>query len=228
MKLMTASTGLPPEDSAAGGFSLVDMLVALVLLSVTAGLMAAFIGQFRTITRMQTDVSAQTEMDALASYLEDTIGNALPMSFIDNQSDKRFSFEGTASKLRFVSIARQGVKAFGLRETGILLDGDSESKTLHQRFEPRRLDPDKRAAAAASIRLAENITGLKLQYLSYDPATLAPLWTNEWIARAGLPAAVRFEIRAQRNDKMLTASGYAILKLSGAGQAMLQSVEVGM
>lgn len=227
MKPLAAST-VSPENGAADGFSLVDMLVALVLLSVVAGLMAAFIGQFRTITRMQADVSAQTEVDALASYLEDSIGNALPMAFIDNQSDKRFLFEGTASTVRFVTITRQGVKAFGLRETDIVLEGGNELNILRQHFSPRRLDPAERVAATTSINLAENVARLKLQYLSYDPASLAPLWMDEWVARAGLPGAVRFEIRAKRNDKMFTASGYAVLKLSTAGQAIPQSAEAGM
>lgn len=218
MTPIASTPKLPLDDGASSGFSLVDILVALVLLSVVAGLMAAFIGQFRTITRLQTDISARVEMNALVSYLEGTIGSALPMTFIENQADRRFSFEGTASRVRFVTIARQGVKAFGLRETDISLDGGGELKALQQRFSPRRLDPNERAAATSSISLAENIASLKLQYLSYDQSTFAPLWTDEWVARTGLPAAVRFEVRARRDGKMLTASGYAILKLSTTGQ----------
>jgi type II secretory pathway component PulJ len=220
MKPEAVTTTFPTGDDPAGGFSLIDMLVALVLLSVVAGLMAAFLGQFRVIMRLQSNVSAQMELDALAAYLEDTIGSALPLPLIEDQGEKRLSFEGTETGVRFVTIARQGVKAFGLRETSLSMKGDGKLRTLVQDFYPRRLDEAERLAAATSIGLAENVETLTFQYLSYNASTTVPVWTDSWRAKSGLPAAVRIKVTARRDRNILTASGYAVLKLSeGASQS---------
>lgn len=225
MRPETAISHLAPDDPR-GGFSLIDMLVTLILLSVVTGLMAAFIGQFRTIKRIQTDVSAQMELDALAGYLETTIGNAMPLPFVEDQVEKRISFEGSSSGLRFVTIGRQGALSFGLRETRISLRGDERLKTLVQDFVPRRLDETARTNATSSVDLAGNLATVTFQYLSYDMATHAPLWNESWTSRSGLPAAVRITLTAERNGRTLTAAGQAILKLSAGAPPIERPLEL--
>jgi hypothetical protein len=202
------------------------MLVALVLLAVISGLMTAFIGQFRTINRIRMDTSARMELEAVTAYLESAIGGALPRPFIEIQAERRFSFEGTATSLRFVTIARKGVAAFALRETGIVLAGDGPRKTLVQDFAPRRLDATVKNAATTSIDLAGDVAALTFEYLSYDPTTKAPLWTESWVSRPGLPAAVRISITAERNGKLVTAEGQAVLALSAGSQPVGQQNEL--
>jgi type II secretory pathway component PulJ len=224
---MTASPSVEPlenmsEQEQCDGFSLIDMLVALVLLAIISGLMLAFIGQFRVLQRLRTDISAKMELDALTGYLQDTIGGAMPLPFLDNQPDTRFVFEGTKSRLRFTTIARQGVQSFGLRETALALEGQGDRQTLVQDFYPRRLDEQERTAATATIELAANITTLKFEYLSYDAKTRAPIWSEDWLARNGLPAAVRFDFTSQRNGKVLQSSGQAVVNLAEEPQATTQ------
>ncbi|MCV3243112.1 general secretion pathway protein GspJ [Mesorhizobium sp. ZC-5] len=216
---------LPPPADRDAGFTLIDMLVALILLAVMSGLMVAFIGQFRTMKRIQTDLSAQMELDALAGYLETSIGNAMPLTFVEDYVEQRISFKGDASELRFVTIARQGTLSFGLRETRISLQGGEPLKTLVQDFVPRRVDETARTAATGSVDLAGNLSALKFQYLSYDMATHSPLWSETWNNRAGLPAAVRITLVAERNGKTMTATGQAILKLAAGTPPVERPVE---
>lgn len=212
------ATARSPASEPTAGFSLIDMLVALVVLAVISGLMAAFFGQLRTINRIRADVAARTELDALTAYLEGSIGGALPRPFVEGSAERRFSFEGTATRLRFVTIARKGVFAFALRETDIALGGDGGLKTLVQQFSPRRLDAKARRSATTSINLAGDVAELSFEYLSHDPATDAPLWSQDWLSRPGLPAAVRIRLTAERNGKLMTADGQAVLKLSAGSQ----------
>lgn len=204
----------PAPSEPTAGFSLIDMLVALVVLAVISGLMAAFIGQLRTINRIRADVAARTELTALIAYLETSIGGALPRPFVEGSAERRFSFEGTATGLRFVTVARKGVSAFALRETGIVLRGDGALKTLVQHFVPRRLDAKARQSATTSIDLAGDVAALTFEYLSLDPATAAPLWSRDWLSLPGLPVAVRIRLTAERNGKLMTVDGQAVLKLS--------------
>jgi type II secretory pathway component PulJ len=200
-----------------GGFTLVDMLVALVLTSLLAGLMMGFLGQFRSIKRLQTDISAQAELDALAAYLEETIGGAMPLFFINGDPEKRMSLDGDRARLSFVTIARQGAQSFGLRETTIELSGTEVARSLMQSFRPRRFGAAS-IAGEKSINLADNITSITFRYLYYEGKSRSPIWSDNWTSRPGLPAAVQIDLVARRNGKSMTAEGHAILGLA-AGTA---------
>lgn len=213
MTTACGSAGLEPGSPEAG-FSLIDMLVALALLAVMSGLMASFLGQFRTIGRLQQDAEAQSELEAVMSYLEQTIGAAMPLPLIHLPPERRASLEGTAPSLQFVAVARQGVQSFGLRETEIGLKGDGDAKTLVQIFRPRRLDETAQTAAAVSVELARGVGGITFRYLSHDPATGEPVWSDAWKDRSGLPAAVRITLTVTREGKVLSVQGEALLKLA--------------
>jgi hypothetical protein len=61
--------------------------------------------------------------------------------------------------------------------------------------------------------------------ISYDMATHSPLWNDTWSNRAGLPAAVRITLAAERNGRTLTATGRAFLKLAAGVPAIERPVE---
>lgn len=196
------------------GFTLIDMLVALILTSILAGLMMGFLGQFRSIKRIQADISSQAELDALAAYLEDAIGGAMPLPFIKGDPEKRISFVGDGTKLRFVTIARQGARSSGLRETTIGLEGTDAPRTLTQAFYPRRFGTANTTPGKTSINLAENITSIQFRYLRFGDKSRDPLWSDNWTSETGLPVAVQIDLTARRNGRSLTAEGRAILPLA--------------
>ena len=199
-------------EAAEAGFSLVDTLVALALLAVMSGLMASFVGQFRTIGRLQQDAEAQGELEAVIIYLQGTIAAAMPLPLLRSPPEQRFSLEGGPDSIEFVATARQGVSSFGLRETAIALEGKGDVRTLVQTFRPRRLDA--RAAALLSVELARGVGAIAFRYLGYEGASRKPVWSEEWKARPGLPAAIRIELTARRNGETVLVSGVALLKLS--------------
>lgn len=207
----------PGHGSPEAGFSLVDMLVALTLLAVMAGLMASFVGQFRTISRLQQEAEARAELEAVLAYLQETIGSAMSLPLVHSPVARRTPFEGTASGLQFVAVARQGVQSFGLRETEVALRGEGDTKTLLQIFHPRRLDEGARAAAAVRVELARDIRAIAFSYLSYERTTSEPVWSDEWKNQGRLPAAVRITLTAARAGKGMSVEGEALLKLSERG-----------
>lgn len=209
----------PCQGDAEAGFSLVDMLVALTLLAIMSGLMASFTGQFRTIGRMNDDVAAKAEIEALADYLGRAVGTALPLSLLRSDPMRRSPFEGDSSHLRFVTTARQGIETVSLRETEISLQGEGDRRTLVQRFTPRRRDAEVRDAAAMRVELARGINSLRLRFLSYDKITHAPVWSDDWVGENGLPAAVSIDIVAVRDGTSVSAEGLGVLGITGAGLA---------
>ena len=88
--------GKSRDSSAIAGFTLIEMLVALILLAILGWLMMSFLGQLSAVKRLQGEVSAQTELNALAGYLEQSVGGALPLAFINGNAEKLISFEGSS------------------------------------------------------------------------------------------------------------------------------------
>lgn len=209
----------PSPSDAQAGFSLIDMLVALTLLAVMSGLMTVFLGQVRTIGRLQQDTQALNELDALLSYLQQSIGGAMPLALVQSPAERRRYLEGSASKMQFVEIARQGSQSYGLRETEIAVEGTGEAKTLVQSFRPRRLDRDAQATATVSVELATELHEVVFQYLSYEPSTHKRFWADDWRGRSDLPAAIRIRLSATRRGVNVEAEGQAILKFSVGSEA---------
>jgi type II secretory pathway component PulJ len=202
------------EQDQASGFSLIDMLVALILISLLAALMMGFLGQLRSIKRIQADMTSRAELDALAAYLEDAIAASTPLPFIKSDPEERISFTGDRTKVSFVTIARRGARSFGLRETTIELEGAGRSQKLIQTLRPRRFSTSDQAVQETSVPLAENITSLEFRYLYYEGEPRRPLWTEEWASKPGLPAAVQIDLLAVRNGRTVTASRRAIIMLA--------------
>jgi type II secretory pathway component PulJ len=207
------SSKIPPEAN--GGFSLVDMLVALLLLAIISGLMATFIGQFRVINRLQDSASIQIELNALAGYLEDSISRAMPLPLTGNRERRQFLL-GTENSIRYVEVARRGLRSFGLTEAVLSLKNVVEPHriTLVQQHHPRRLG----TTAADQIELAEGVVSLKFKYLSYDTTTRSAAWLDEWSTTGTLPVAVRFDLVVDRAGKSFATAGYAVLSLARRGE----------
>jgi prepilin-type N-terminal cleavage/methylation domain-containing protein len=93
-----------------GGFSLIEVLVALVLLSVIAGLMTGFMGQFRILKRVQSENAAQLEVEALAGFLGESISGAMPLHLIDQNPGAAFS---AGRRARSCSLHRFDIQGHG-------------------------------------------------------------------------------------------------------------------
>lgn len=207
---------------ASAGFTLVDMLVALSLLAIIAVLTTGFFNQLRSIKRIQDETAIQMELAALSAYLEQVIERAMPLPLVDEALTERHYLVGTRASLRFITIIRQGTRSFGLRDTVFSLVTDADRAALVQNSLPRRIDVSDLRELGRSITLANDALSIEFSYLTYDPASYAPIWVEEWARPRALPSAIRFELAVERGGKTYASTGHALLRLADQETAQAQ------
>lgn len=179
------------------GFTLIEVLVTLALLSVMAALMLLVSSQFRGLVDRQADLAARREVAAIVRHLADEISAARPLPLLGMDGAQRSYMAGGEANLRFAAVVRTGSTSFGLRDVFVTM----RLREPAQLIEVRRL---RRMAAIpqseTEIVLAEDVEAFSLRYFT------AAGWVAEWQGRTELPRAVEINLSIKRNGRIVSMS----------------------
>ncbi|TGR83310.1 general secretion pathway protein GspJ [Mesorhizobium sp. M2D.F.Ca.ET.223.01.1.1] len=190
------------------GFALIDVLVGLALVGVVSALMTVFLGQARTMVRIQNATQMQMEMDAATRFLETALSNAEALPLMQSTPDDVIYFSGAPDRLQFNGIMAIGFGSSALRQIAIQPTGNS--LTVIQM--PRR------GGAAAADDTTQNraapliagVTGVQFEYLDGAKG----VWSADWKFNRRLPAAIRFKLSVARDGATYASDGFARLNLA--------------
>ncbi len=178
------------------GFSLIEVLVTLALISVLSGLLIASIGQIRTILSITKKNDATMEVEALANYLENSVRNLRVLSLISTAETTRAALTGTQNTLKFVGITRIGSRDFALREIELFMrPSDKAESELIQISASRRIVQHEQPLSSTLA----TVDSLEFEYLS--PSGWQKTWQNQ-----GLPAAIRMTVSITRFGASVAAT----------------------
>ncbi|MER9560104.1 hypothetical protein [Mesorhizobium sp. M0323] len=189
------------------------MLVGLALVGVISSLMIVFLGQARTIMRIEKATEMQMEVDAASRFLETAISRAEPLPLSKSSPDNVIYLSGESTRIEFNGIQAIGFSSSALREIAISLGGEDQAEdTLTIVQKPRRGSETSNSSDSQSVRLIAGVTAIKFEYLDGSPG--ASLWSDSWSAQRRLPAAVRFTISVDRDGAAYSSAGFARLELA--------------
>ena len=177
---------LPSGDQNEAGFSLVEVLVALLLVSVMAASLAAMAGQFRQIAQNTTRNLELAALQSAARHIAKQVERAeeLPLDHI--QPNGSFLL-GRADEVQFVATVRLGTIEQSLRTIMIDLRDDLE---VVQANWMRRPGAGQKAEVVSDIQILDDVQSLEFRYLDRDKATGSPVWRQSWDTVDQLPSAV--------------------------------------
>ena len=190
------STGRSPlrrkitEDDAVAGFSLVETLVGLSILSLLSIVLLGAFQQIHPLYRAGKNAGESVELGVIADFLEGTIEGALPVAEI-HSADRRVAFEGSPQRLRFVGNLRVGSDEVGLREIAIAFEAKDDGKLT--------VETSSRRTEKGEVKqelIGERIQDLRFEFLA-NPASDGVVWKDMWSGADRIPAAVRVTIRRQ-------------------------------
>jgi prepilin-type N-terminal cleavage/methylation domain-containing protein len=113
------------------GFTLVELLVSLALLSLMTIYALNAFSSLRDINRVADRIGSQMEVEAVARHFRETIADVRPIFVMDENNAPQFLFKGSKDSLEFVSASN------GDRETGglylVRYSVDAEGTLLAER-----------------------------------------------------------------------------------------------
>jgi general secretion pathway protein J len=184
-----------------GGFTLVELVVAMVLLAVMMLLLYGGLG-FSLRAWDAGDARGRTTADRRIgqNFLRRELTEAFPMRWKD-ATVLKVAFEGETQRLRFVSSRPAGLSAGGLSLVGIEVEDDPDRATRKRNLVMRRAMPDDEAKdwkpleqAERSILIAD-IDTVAFGYFGSVNDFSEPLWTETWPYPGRVPQMVRIRVR---------------------------------
>jgi general secretion pathway protein J len=190
----------PVRRRLSGGFTLLETVVALVLLATMLGLL--FGGLRMGVRAWESGSSRGDRADQLLltfSFVRKELTAAFPWRFKDPLSVK-LAFKGERDRLRFVSMRPAEIGGGGLAFVSF------EFESARQAGTPGRLVM-RRALAAAEAKdfealdkaemftLAEGVTAVQFDFFGAENDTNKPDWSDRWDFPQRLPSHVRMRLK---------------------------------
>jgi general secretion pathway protein J len=179
----------------AGGFTLMEVLVAMALLAL---LMTALSGSIGFVGRSWDRGWETAEQSAAFSRIESTfrrmIERSVPVT-VRAEKNPRFLFQGTATGMRVVAHDAPGGSAGALYVQEIVVTGQGSLRQLLYRqypFKGSSTRPDK----AAEAQMLNGDFSIVFSYFGSPRPPAPPVWLESWTSDRTLPELVQVKIAA--------------------------------
>lgn len=186
-------------DRGDDGYTLIEILVALVLLGLMATMTINVFQQFRTIRSIQTRYEARSNIGSVVHYIGSEIGRAMAIPLSTDADGMMRSLEGTATSVRFVAATRSGFKEDTLREVSFSIE-TKDGQTKLFRHVRSRTGSD----SSPDNRIDELLSGETAFKFSYRSGREGDQWAESWQNEADLPAAVRIQVADTTNNLVVS------------------------
>ncbi|WP_088343225.1 MULTISPECIES: prepilin-type N-terminal cleavage/methylation domain-containing protein [Rhodomicrobium] len=180
------------------GFTLVELLISLVILSLILSLIPATLRIGRRVWETDDAFERRQGLDSFRRYVEQRLTEALPIHLRDRARGLRIEFSGEPGRLSFVAPAAAGPGGGGVYRFELTLgDAGSGKAPLVLRQSLYRIgdaagmtDAPPAGSPALEHRSHEGVAGFALRYFGPPEPNKPGAWHAEWPRRDALPDLV--------------------------------------
>ena len=172
------------------GFSLLEVLLAMTLLSLLGALAAGGI-RFgaQAWERAQDQSDTMVEYLAVERFLRNQIAAARPIRLADGSREPPVIFEGSGQSLTFAAPVRAALGPPGLHLIEIMPDTGQDAPALVMAWTPIGQADLVLDVAPRIETLSTQQSSVRLRYFGLDAEGI-PRWQDTWSGRADLPMLV--------------------------------------
>lgn len=170
------------------GFTLVELLVSLALLSLMTIYALNAFTSLRDMNRVVDRIGSQVEVEAVARHFRDAIADARPVFTMDGNNTPQFLFKGARNVLEFVAASNGEREAGGLYLVRYSLDAGG---TL---VAERRILWDKMTIAANKVVLLRGVKDISFRYWAPGGPGNQNESVDSWERKDTLPLAIEVEV----------------------------------
>lgn len=175
-----------------GGFTLVEVIVALAIFAL---LVSMLYGSLTTVTRAYDAAEESVEEGARVrigrEFLSRLIENAYPLALADGRGWVA-QFDGDAQSLRFIADMPGHVGASGMHEVRLRVREEDDTSALWFEWRPMMMDEDGSEVIGEYDEriLIPDLKSMTVRYFGAPEEESDPQWSEEWIENVAMPSLV--------------------------------------
>jgi general secretion pathway protein J len=199
----------PPERGRVGvgvgeaGFTLVELLVALTLLSfVSLALFGALRFGIMAWARGTAHVERVEDVAFVQGFLRRLIADEYPMFLSNDPTRPHVDFEGTAGSLSFLAPAPIAIARGGRSRFALSVDRHHGRADLVIASRPELTARDDASTSIRKVLLA-GVQTVEFSYFGRRRSDGVAQWRDAWVGELTMPALVRVQVRFAADDARL-------------------------
>jgi general secretion pathway protein J len=184
---------------AAKGFTLIEVLIAMTLLSI---MMVLLFTSLKICAdswgKGENKITDVNEIAVVYNFFQRDLSGAKPLwndSTAEQQTEeKTFSFQGKAQSLQFVSAFPASAGRPGLQLFSLNLEDEDDNQVIKVTLTPFLPPSEGEEWPKEEVTLIRRVTDFTMAYFGSEDGTSEGAWTEEWLNKGVLPRLVKISI----------------------------------
>ena len=192
------------------GFTLIETLVALALLSLMTVFATGAITLMSRARQVETKISERSNLEAVERHLTQTLSDMRTLFAVSPDQRTKLVFEGGHDSITFVAPLSDRLERGGLYKLRYVVDDSGRFILNYQIFRP-----NESVVTPKSELLLPSVKRVGFWYFGAPEKGAPSIWSDEWLRNDTLPQAVSVEfeledgkLKAQQKMVSLINGGY--------------------